>query len=132
MSLADRARRISPAGVKKRSRPGHTSLTIGVPQAAASNSRTLGENPALHHVLAGDVQRVAQPVVKPAMLGGLEMNDPFHVVRPLDASRVLRTGDDEPAVRPVARGAQHQLLEHRLAILAVGPEIPQVVVPRRP
>ena len=39
-------RRISDPGSKKRSSPGQVSLTIGVPHAAASNSRTLGEYPA--------------------------------------------------------------------------------------
>ena len=40
---AEFATRISSPGVKKSSSPAHESLMIGVPQAAASNRRTLGE-----------------------------------------------------------------------------------------
>ena len=41
-----RAVRISSPILKKVPRPGHSSLMIGVAQAAASNRRTLGEKPA--------------------------------------------------------------------------------------
>ena len=45
-SPASCARRMSRPGSRIVSRPGHTSLMIGVPHAPASNSRTLGEYPA--------------------------------------------------------------------------------------
>ena len=46
VSSDDRATRISRPGRKIESSPSHQSLMIGVPQAAASKSRTLGDHPA--------------------------------------------------------------------------------------
>jgi hypothetical protein len=46
VSLGVRAMSLSESGVNRVSRPSQASLMIGVPHAAASKSRTLGDHPA--------------------------------------------------------------------------------------
>ena len=59
--------------------------------------------PGLHHVLAGHVQRVAKPVVERPVLGGRQVDDALHVGGPRDRLRILRSDDDEAAIRATAR-----------------------------
>ena len=84
MSQAWRDSRISRPGVNSVSSPGQLSLTIGVPHAAASNSRTLGENPAATMSRAGDVQREARGRVEGPVISGLHVDDARDVGRPRD------------------------------------------------
>ena len=100
------ASRISRPGSKSVSSPSQTSEMIGVPQAAASNSRTLGRQPARDHVGAGDVQREALRGVERGVLGRRQMLDALDVGRPVDVAGILRPGDDEAQLRRAAAPAR--------------------------
>ena len=127
-SSAVSARRISSPGRNRDSSPSQASLMIGTPQAAASNSRTLGDQPAAHHVGAGDVQREA--------LGGVEGRV---LARAAGARRARRwpasrrpagycgAGDDEaPCRRSAAPARAAARSSVGLAVGAVGAEVAEV------
>src|SRR3954451_21537802 len=57
------------------------------------------------------------------MFGGIEVNDPLHVLWPLNATRVLRTGNDETPAWPHRRRCQQERIQSRLPIGAEGSEI---------
>src|SRR3954466_4888971 len=57
------------------------------------------------------------------MFGGIEVNNPLHVLWPLNATRILRTGNDETPAWPHRRRCQQERIQSRLPIGAEGAEI---------
>ena len=64
------------------------------------------------------------------MLGRRQMLDALDIGGPVDVGRILRSGDDEAARRPLPRRLDQQPLERRLAIGAVGAEIAEIPAQR--
>ncbi|MCW0416864.1 hypothetical protein NB689_002618 [Xanthomonas sacchari] len=64
------------------------------------------------------------------MLRRRQVRAALHVVRPDDVRRIQRTGDHEAALRPGQRRLQQQPLQRRLAVVAVGAHVAQVVTMR--
>ncbi len=98
-----RATRISSPGTKSSSRPAQRSVITGTPQAAASNSRTLGDQPASRIVGPGDVEREALRAVEAGVLGrrpGARCARRWPARR---SPRVLRPGHDEAPARAARR-----------------------------
>src|SRR5205085_8441656 len=65
-------------------------------------------------------------VVEEPVLPRREVVPPPDVARPADGVGILRAGDDEAAVLPLARGADEEPVERRLAVGAVRPEVAEV------
>src|SRR3954468_11784394 len=61
---------------------------------------------------------------------GRQMADVIDVGRPLDAGWILRTGDHEAMAGRAPRRLDEQPLQGRLAVVAGGPEKPELVAVR--
>ena len=83
------------------------------------------------HVRARDVQRVAAGSVKGGMTFRRHVLEPRDVGRPFDRGGILRAGDDEGLVRQTARRLDQQAFERRLAVVAVGPQVAEIVAARQ-
>src|SRR4051812_15648016 len=60
------------------------------------------------------------------MLRRRKVRDALDVRGPLGRLWVLRPGDDESSVAPIMRSIEHQLLQRRLTVGAIGAEISQI------
>src|SRR5690606_29120134 len=78
------------------------------------------------HVAAGDVEGEALGAVEASVLGRGEAGDALDVAWPADGGRVLRAGDGEAAVGPVAGRGEHEVAERREAVVGVGGEVAQI------
>src|SRR5581483_4097660 len=84
--------------------------------------RVAGEN----HVAAGDIQGEPGRRIKAAVPARIQVNDASDIGRPANARGILRTGNDEFAVRQEAGGPAEEFLDLGLPVGSEGSHIAQI------
>ena len=105
-SSVSRATRISRPGSKKRRARPTQSVSIGAPQAAASNSRPDGHQPISAIACAGHVQRQPRRGEERRVLGRRQVADEVDVVRPGEIRRDTARRRSRTAARAAAAPAR--------------------------